>query len=295
MHNRVESIERAAKQDRASSCPRPGSRIAHGQMNEHALEQVIVDFWEKRVRRPGLHHDRRERPRHLQRQHADRRPRRPARPVAAAPAPRPRRAWPRARLRLLPLPAREAAHRDRARPARDHRRSNTDLGSGMAVAMKDLEIRGAGNLLGGEQSGHIADVGFDLYVRLVGEAVAEYRQGRTARPRSVLDVKVETAGRRARAARLRARGAAAARGVPRLAAATDRGRRRRGRRGAHRPLRRAPGAGRQPARRGAVPDPRPRGRRRRGRGAGELPAARPPSNCRSRARCACRGSTREAW
>jgi len=42
----------------------------------------------------------------------------------------------------------------------------------MAIAMKDLEIRGAGNLLGGEQSGHIADVGFDLYVRLVGEAVA---------------------------------------------------------------------------------------------------------------------------
>ena len=41
--------------------------------------------------------------------------------------------------------------------------------------MKDLEIRGAGNLLGGEQSGHIAGVGFDLYVRLVGEAVAEFR------------------------------------------------------------------------------------------------------------------------
>jgi transcription-repair coupling factor (superfamily II helicase) len=45
----------------------------------------------------------------------------------------------------------------------------------MAVAMKDLEIRGAGNLLGGEQSGHIAGVGFDLYVRLVGEAVADFR------------------------------------------------------------------------------------------------------------------------
>jgi transcription-repair coupling factor (superfamily II helicase) len=45
----------------------------------------------------------------------------------------------------------------------------------MAVAMKDLEIRGAGNLLGGEQSGHIADVGFDLYIRLVGEAIANYR------------------------------------------------------------------------------------------------------------------------
>jgi transcription-repair coupling factor (superfamily II helicase) len=53
--------------------------------------------------------------------------------------------------------------------------SNTDLGSGMQVAMKDLEIRGAGNLLGGEQSGHIAGVGFDLYVRLVGEAVASFR------------------------------------------------------------------------------------------------------------------------
>ena len=49
---------------------------------------------------------------------------------------------------------------------------HTDLGSGMHIALKDLEIRGAGNLLGGEQSGHIADVGFDLYVRLVGEAVA---------------------------------------------------------------------------------------------------------------------------
>ena len=44
--------------------------------------------------------------------------------------------------------------------------------------MKDLEIRGAGNLLGGEQSGHIEGVGFDLYVRLVGEAVADFRRGR---------------------------------------------------------------------------------------------------------------------
>jgi transcription-repair coupling factor (superfamily II helicase) len=50
------------------------------------------------------------------------------------------------------------------------------MGAGMYVAMKDLEIRGAGNLLGGEQSGHIAGVGFDLYVRMVGEAVADYRR-----------------------------------------------------------------------------------------------------------------------
>ncbi|MDN5791306.1 MAG: transcription-repair coupling factor, partial [Micrococcales bacterium] len=67
-------------------------------------------------------------------------------------------------------PLTETAH-DRLRTIASH----TDLGSGMAVAMKDLEIRGAGNLLGGEQSGHIAGVGFDLYVRLIGEAVADYR------------------------------------------------------------------------------------------------------------------------
>jgi transcription-repair coupling factor (superfamily II helicase) len=67
-------------------------------------------------------------------------------------------------------PLTETAH-DRLATIAQH----SELGGGMAVAMKDLEIRGAGNLLGGEQSGHIADVGFDLYVRLVGEAVAEYR------------------------------------------------------------------------------------------------------------------------
>jgi transcription-repair coupling factor (superfamily II helicase) len=53
--------------------------------------------------------------------------------------------------------------------------SNNELGSGMQVAMKDLEIRGAGNLLGGEQSGHIAGVGFDLYLRMIGEAVDEFK------------------------------------------------------------------------------------------------------------------------
>jgi transcription-repair coupling factor (superfamily II helicase) len=58
----------------------------------------------------------------------------------------------------------------------------------MQVAMKDLEIRGAGNLLGGEQSGHIAAVGFDLYVRLVGEAVAEFKGEPTD---ELADVRVE--------------------------------------------------------------------------------------------------------
>jgi len=53
----------------------------------------------------------------------------------------------------------------------------TELGAGFAIAMKDLEIRGAGNLLGVEQSGYIAAVGFDLYSRLLGEAVEELKQG----------------------------------------------------------------------------------------------------------------------
>ena len=51
----------------------------------------------------------------------------------------------------------------------------TELGSGFRVAMRDLEIRGAGNLLGAEQSGHIAAVGFDTYARLLAESVAELK------------------------------------------------------------------------------------------------------------------------
>lgn len=72
---------------------------------------------------------------------------------------------------------------------------NNELGAGMAVAMKDLEIRGAGNVLGVEQSGHVAGVGFDLYVRLVGEAVEAYRaaaDGKTvAAPEEQKDVRID--------------------------------------------------------------------------------------------------------
>ncbi|GIS65206.1 MAG: hypothetical protein CM1200mP3_14540 [Chloroflexota bacterium] len=53
--------------------------------------------------------------------------------------------------------------------------SATELGSGFKIAMKDLEIRGAGNILGAEQSGHIHAVGFDLYTRLLSSAVEELR------------------------------------------------------------------------------------------------------------------------
>jgi len=57
----------------------------------------------------------------------------------------------------------------------------TELGSGFAIAMRDLEIRGAGNLLGAEQSGHIAAVGFEMYLQLLEEAVAQARGEATGR------------------------------------------------------------------------------------------------------------------
>ncbi len=62
-----------------------------------------------------------------------------------------------------------AEARSRLAALADH----TELGAGFSIAMRDLEIRGAGNLLGAEQSGHVAAVGFELYMELLGEAVAE--------------------------------------------------------------------------------------------------------------------------
>jgi len=53
----------------------------------------------------------------------------------------------------------------------------SDLGSGFNIAMKDLDIRGAGNLLGGEQSGFISDIGFDMYQKILNEAIEELREG----------------------------------------------------------------------------------------------------------------------
>jgi len=81
------------------------------------------------------------------------------------------------------VPLTETAHERLATIAQ-----HTEAGAGMYVALKDLEIRGAGNLLGGEQSGHIAGVGFDLYVRMIGEAVTELKgDGPAERP----EVRVE--------------------------------------------------------------------------------------------------------
>jgi transcription-repair coupling factor (superfamily II helicase) len=69
---------------------------------------------------------------------------------------------------------------------------HTELGAGFAIAMRDLEIRGAGDLLGAEQSGHVAAVGFELYVELLGEAVAELSGARRAIARPVrIDAQID--------------------------------------------------------------------------------------------------------
>jgi transcription-repair coupling factor (superfamily II helicase) len=175
IHNRVQSIEKAAARIR-ELVPEARVATAHGQMGEHALEQVMLDFWEKRfdvlvcttIVESGLDVSNantmiieRSDTLGLSQLHQLRgrvgRSRERAYAYFLYPAEK---------------PLTETAHERLATLAQ-----HSDLGGGMAIAMKDLEIRGAGNLLGGEQSGHIADVGFDLYVRLVGEAVAEFKGG----------------------------------------------------------------------------------------------------------------------
>lgn len=188
IHNRVDSIERAAAK-LAELVPDARIAVAHGQMSEGTLETVIDQFWQREIDvlvcttivENGLD-------------------------ITNANTLIVDRADTFGISQLHQLRGRVGRGRDRAyayffyppeKPLTEtaHDRlttiaTNTDLGAGMAVAMKDLEIRGAGNLLGGEQSGHIADVGFDLYVRLVGEALAEFKGEESDEP---ADVTIELA------------------------------------------------------------------------------------------------------
>jgi transcription-repair coupling factor (superfamily II helicase) len=188
IHNRVDSINRAATR-LSELVPEARIAVAHGQMSEDALEQVMVGFWEKRydvlvcttIVESGLDIPNANT---LIVERADN--------FGLSQLHQLRGRVGRARERgyayfLYPpeKPLTETAY-DRLATIAQH----TELGAGMAVAMKDLEIRGSGNLLGGEQSGHIAGVGFDLYVRLVGEAVAEFRGDGTSEA-DALDVKVD--------------------------------------------------------------------------------------------------------
>lgn len=189
VHNRVQSIEKTASRLRELV---PEARIgtAHGKMGETRLEQVVVDFWERRydvlvcttIVETGLDVS------NANTLIVDR-----ADVLGLSQLHQLRGRVGRGRERayayfLYPAgqPLTETAH-DRLATIASH----TDLGAGMAVAMKDLEIRGAGNLLGGEQSGHIAGVGFDLYVRLVGEAVADFRGGSPDQADSPREIKIE--------------------------------------------------------------------------------------------------------
>jgi len=188
IHNRVNSIEKAAAHLQRL-VPEARVATAHGQMGEHQLEQVMLDFWEKRfdvlvcttIVESGLDVSNAN-TMIIERSDA----------LGLSQLHQLRGRVGRSRERayayfLYPpdKPLTETAHERLATLAQ-----HSDLGGGMAIAMKDLEIRGAGNLLGGEQSGHIADVGFDLYVRLVGEAVGEFRQD-GSQPEALQEMRIE--------------------------------------------------------------------------------------------------------
>lgn len=178
VHNRVSSIQKVAARVR-ELVPEARVAVAHGQMSENSLEKVMVDFWERNfdvlvsttIVESGLDIP------NANTLIVDR-----AESFGLSQLHQIRGRVGRGRERAYAYffydpnrPLSETAYERLATIA-----GHTDLGSGMAVAMKDLEIRGAGNLLGDEQSGHIADVGFDLYVRMVGEALAEYKGETTA-------------------------------------------------------------------------------------------------------------------
>ena len=166
----------------------------------------------------------------------------------------------------------EAAY-ERLRTIGEH----TELGSGFKIAMRDLQIRGAGNLLGRDQSGHIAAVGYDLYVQMVAEAVAEAKGSPRARAGHRLDRRPR---RRPPAGRLRGGRGRPPRGLPPdRRGPPDRGRRRRGQR-VGRPLRPAAARRRGAARAGppAGDLPAHRGDRGHRRAAPGWPAARSPGS-----------------
>jgi transcription-repair coupling factor (superfamily II helicase) len=173
VHNRVASINRVASQI-AELVPEARVAVAHGQLAESVLEQIVVDFWEGRfdvlvtttIIETGID-------------------------IANANTLIIDRADKYGLSQLHQIRGRVGRGRERAyayflyddgqplgETAQDRLETiaaNTELGGGMQIALKDLEIRGAGNLLGGEQSGHIAGVGFDLYLRMIGEAVSAFR------------------------------------------------------------------------------------------------------------------------
>ena len=182
LHNRVETIDEAAEKLR-QLCPELRFLVAHGQLPERELEERMLAFIrgdadvlvsttiiESGLDIPQANTLIVERADTLGLAQLYQIRGRVGRSDVTAHAylfyPDSRELSPEARARLATLA--------------DH----TELGAGFAIAMRDLEIRGAGDLLGAEQSGHVAAVGFELYVELLGEAVAELSGARRpiARP-----------------------------------------------------------------------------------------------------------------
>ena len=193
IHNRVRTIDQAAARVR-QLVPEARVVVAHGQMPEEQLEKTVEGFWNREfdvlvcttIVETGLDISNANT---LIVERAD--------TFGLSQLHQLRGRVGRSRERgyayfLYPpeVPLTETAYDRLATIAQ-----NNELGAGMAVAMKDLEIRGAGNVLGAEQSGHVAGVGFDLYVRLVGEAVEAYRaaaDGKTvATPEEPKDVRID--------------------------------------------------------------------------------------------------------
>jgi transcription-repair coupling factor (superfamily II helicase) len=171
VHNRVADIDDAARRVRAL-VPEARVAIAHGQMDEGTLESIVMEFAEHNydvlvcttivesgIDMPSVNTmvvDRADRL-GLGQLHQLRG--------------RVGRSGQRAYAYLFHPHDKVLSEQayERLRTIGEH----TDLGSGFKIAMRDLEIRGAGNLLGRDQSGHVAAVGYDLYVQLVAESVAE--------------------------------------------------------------------------------------------------------------------------
>ncbi len=174
VHNRVEDISSVATKIH-ELVPDARVAIAHGKMGEKQLDAVIRDFWHRDIDvlvcttiiETGLDISNANT---LIVDHADR--------FGLSQLHQLRGRVGRGRERAYAYflydptkPMTQQSH-DRLATIAQH----TALGSGFDVAMKDLELRGTGNLLGDEQSGHIEGVGFDLYVRMVSEAVEQYKE-----------------------------------------------------------------------------------------------------------------------
>jgi transcription-repair coupling factor (superfamily II helicase) len=190
VHNRVLDIEHVAARLR-ELVPEARIAVAHGQMDEGSLEKVVLDFWEgaydvlvcttiieSGIDMPTVNT--------LVVDRADLLGLGQLHQLRG----RVGRAGQRAYAYLFFPPDRSLTEEayERLRTIGEH----TELGSGFKIAMRDLEIRGAGNLLGADQSGHIAAVGYDLYVRMVSEAVAELKGEEPREPAEIkLDLPIE--------------------------------------------------------------------------------------------------------